>query len=77
MAIISNPLVTRILKHAQDSKLFITWTLKHGYNFKIPCTCYKFIFIMFSFYLIMIYIEHAPYDYEQVTNQCKVYCFMS
>jgi hypothetical protein len=26
---------------------------------------------MFSFYLIMIYIEHAPYDSEWFTNQCK------
>ncbi len=31
---------------------------------------------MFSFYLIMIYIEHAPYDYERFINQCKVYCLV-
>jgi hypothetical protein len=24
-----------------------------------------------------IYIEHAPYDCEQFTNQCKVYCLVS
>jgi hypothetical protein len=56
MVIISKPLVTMILEYAHDSKLLVTWTLKHGHNFKTLCTCYKFIFTMFSFYLIMIYM---------------------
>jgi hypothetical protein len=90
MAIISQPLVIGTLKHAHDSELLVTWTLKHGHNFKTPWyrdfeTCPSFqnsmymlqvIFIMFSFYLIMIYIEHVPYDCEQFTNQCKVYCLV-
>jgi len=55
------------------TKLISKRTLKCAHHFKTPCTCYKFIFIMFSFYFVMIYIEHVPYDCEEFTNQCKVY----